>query len=81
MSKKDYLDNWASEMHERFCFWTFGDWQEALKEAGFRLLGGSAAYTSSWIVENRLRGRIELFDENGKPIDFPPTHILLVAAR
>ena len=36
LSKKDYTDNWQSEMHERFCFWSFAEWRRAVLEAGFR---------------------------------------------
>jgi SAM-dependent methyltransferase len=81
MSKMDYVDNWVSEMHERFCFWSYRDWEQALKEAGFRVLESTAVYTNSWIVENRLRGRVELFAEDGEPLEYPPTHVLLVAAK
>ena len=30
LSKKDYLDNWQSEMHETFCYWSFRDWRSAV---------------------------------------------------
>ena len=38
MSKKDYLANWSSEMHERFAFWSFAEWKAALADAGFAVL-------------------------------------------
>jgi hypothetical protein len=62
LSKKDYTDNWQSEMHETFCHWSFADWQEAVTRAGLRVLPGSRTFTNPWLVENRYRGKAELFD-------------------
>ena len=36
--KKDYADNWASELHEEFCFWSFSRWKQALTQAGFKVI-------------------------------------------
>lgn len=84
LSRKDYTDNWQSEMHETFCFWDFEEWQEHLKEAGFSIHPSSKAYTNQWIVENRLKSKAELFTlKNGRPekIDYPASHMLLVAVK
>ena len=34
LSKKDYVDNWRSEMNEEFCFWSFTQWREVLGDVG-----------------------------------------------
>ena len=91
MSKMDYVDNWKSEMHESFAFWSFSEWKAALAAAGFRVLEnpnlpelGSRIYTSDWIVENRWQGRVALYRKAGKrlePLPFPPTNIVLVGER
>jgi hypothetical protein len=91
MGKKDYVDNWRSEMHERFAFWDFGEWKAALAEAGFRIVEdpnapsrGSRVYTSSWIVGNRWQGRVALFRQSDgelEPLPFPPTNIVLVGEK
>src|SRR5262245_46636940 len=52
LSKKDYLDNWRSEMHETFCFWNFADWCAAVAKAGLVVAPGSRAFTNPWIVQN-----------------------------
>ena len=39
MSKKDYIDNWASEMFEEFAFWGFSNWKEAMRNAGIYSFG------------------------------------------
>jgi hypothetical protein len=82
---KDYKDNWFSEMHERFCFWNFNDWKQALETAGFRLDQRSTAYRNNWIVANRLEGKTKLFRQltNGtlEIIPFPVSHMLLLARK
>lgn len=90
LSKKDYVDNWRSEMNEEFCFWGFTRWQEVLSEVGFRMLeagpqfpAGTRAYTNPWIVENRYRGHVRLMaaDDPTREIAFPPTNMVLVAEK
>ena len=90
LSKKDYSDNWRSEMNEEFCFWGFTRWQQVLREVGFCMLeagpqfpAGSRAYTNPWIVENRYRGHVRLLarDDPTHEIDFPPTNMVLVAEK
>jgi len=84
MSKKDYSDNWISEMHETFCFWDFQEWQQALTEAGFRISTSSYEFTNPWIVENRLAGKVNLFrhsDKGIEPVPYPVTNMVLVAEK
>lgn len=84
LSKKDYLDNWRSEMHETFCFWSFSEWCAAVERAGFVVQPGSHAFANPWIVANRLEGKAKLFRMVGAtltPIDWPVTNMLLVAEK
>lgn len=92
MSKKDYTDNWDSEMHEEFAFWGFSQWKSALQAAGFSVVEnpneperGSRVYTNPWIVENRWQGKVALYEmgENGRllPLPYPPTNIVLVGEK
>jgi hypothetical protein len=80
-TKKDYCDNWQSEMHESFCHWSFGDWGKALAEAGFQVSSQSTTVTNPWIVTNRLEGKLELYDSLLNPIPYPATHMLIVAQK
>lgn len=80
LSKKDYLDNWRSEMHEAFCFWSYPDWCRAVEQAGFRILEGSHAFTNPWIVANRLEGKARLL-VNGEPAPWPVTNMVLIAEK
>lgn len=84
LSKKDYLDNWRSEMHETFCFWSIADWRQALAQAGFRVHGASRTILNPWLVENRFRGKADLFRESrGEllPLEYPPTNVILAADK
>jgi SAM-dependent methyltransferase len=88
MSKKDYTDNWSSEMNEEFCFWCFSKWKQVLGETGFQVIEnpnqpglGSRCYTNAWIVEHRYRGHVEIVMESGEPTDWPPTNMVLIAEK
>jgi hypothetical protein len=84
MSRKDYIDNWQSEMHETFCFWDFNEWRDILEKTGFRVLPYSHAYTNEWIVENRFKGKVELFEESPNGVvelSYPVTNMILVAEK
>ena len=88
LSKKDYADNWASEMNEEFCFWSFSQWKKALSEAGFQIVEnadqperGSRFYVNPWIVEHRYSGCVNLLGVDGEPLDWPPSNIVIVAEK
>jgi hypothetical protein len=84
MSKKDYVDNWLSEMHETFCFWSFSDWRRALQAAGFTPQPASRAYVNPWIVENRWQNKVDLFrkvEGQLEPLPYPVTNVLLIAEK
>ncbi len=88
LSKKDYTDNWVSEMNEEFCFWSFSQWRAVLAETGFQIRENpnepaedSRRYTSSWIAQQRYDGRVALHDLNGRTLPWPPTNMILVAVK
>ncbi|MGL4553929.1 MAG: methyltransferase domain-containing protein [Gemmataceae bacterium] len=81
LSKKDYLDNWRSEMHETFCFWDFTGWRAAAERAGFRVLPASNAFVNPWIVKNRYDGKARLSRPGGGAVEWPATTMLLVAEK
>ena len=88
LSKKDYADNWSSEMNEEFCFWNFLKWKQSLTEIGFQVYEnpnnpaeGSRVYTNPWIVEHRHAGHAEIMDLQGQILPWPPTNMVLVAEK
>jgi hypothetical protein len=84
ISKKDYTDNWASEMHEEFAFWSFEEWKQALRSVGFVVNNASHVYTNEWIAEKRWKGKVALFRRSENqliPLSYPPTTVVLVAEK
>jgi hypothetical protein len=83
MSRKDYTDNWESEMHETFCFWDLDEWTEQLKEVGFTVDTKSVVYSNPWIQKNRWEGKVELFSNTTVPtkLEYPVTNMLLLAVK
>lgn len=88
LSKKDYTDNWSSEMNEEFCFWSFPKWKEVLTETGFQVqenpnapANGSRVYSNPWIIQNRFEHRVALFSLTGDVLRWPPTNMVLVAEK
>jgi SAM-dependent methyltransferase len=88
LSKKDYTDNWKSELNEEFCFWSFSQWKSARADTGFQVLenvndraSGSRAYVNPWIVENRYEGRAAILHADGTKMPWPPTNMVLVAEK
>jgi hypothetical protein len=84
LSRKDYTDNWQSEMHETFCFWDFSEWKASLQKVGFTIHPSSKAFTNEWIVNNRWKGKAELFTvKNGvpEPADYPVTTMFLIGVK
>jgi SAM-dependent methyltransferase len=84
LSRKDYTDNWQSEMHETFCFWDFNDWKKQLRAAGFKIHPDSKSFTNPWIVENRWKGKAALFTlQEGKLVaeKYPVTTMFLIGIK
>ncbi len=83
MSRKDYTDNWQSEMHETFCFWDFEEWKKHLEDVGFSITEKSNAYTNDWIVKNRLEGKVDLYKNSNvlERISFPVTNMIVLAVK
>ena len=87
LSKKDYTDNWSSEMNEAFCSGTFPNGNRRCAKPAFKSWNppatrdGSRVYTNPWIVEQRHAGHVELAGLDGRPLPWPPTNMILVAGK
>ena len=78
---RDYVDNWLSECHERFCDMTWADWVDLVTSVGFEVAHGSGPWRNDWLVENRLSRGVSLEGTDGLPVQFPTTHVLMVARK
>ena len=80
LSKKDYTDNWMSEMHEEFGFYDFGEWKMLLESVGFEVHPASYFYTNSWIRTTRWKD-VTIYDEDFKILNYPPTTMILIGEK
>jgi SAM-dependent methyltransferase len=81
LTRKDYCDSWLAETREQFCGIDFAAWKALLTEAGFEVDGASRAWRNDWLVEHRLAPVASLSTLEGRILDWPATHILMVARR
>lgn len=84
LAKKDYVQSWHSEMHERFCFWSYSDWTQALQAVGFEIAEGSEPKQNTWLIENRFAPAAQVFTLQGEKLvehEAPVTNVLLVAKK
>ncbi len=85
LAKKDYVDSWTSEMHERFCFYSHQQWCDKLQDIGFDIVPSTRAIQNPWLIEHRFADCAQVYrmDMHGKlvPQDQPDTNTLLVAKK
>lgn len=92
MTKKDYADNWKSELNEEFAFWSISNWKRELRDAGFDVVvnpaeprKGSRVYRNNWIVENKWNGKVALFTKAAdgalSQMEYPVTTMVLVGEK
>jgi SAM-dependent methyltransferase len=84
ITKKDYIDNWQSEMHETFAYWSFNEWKEQVEKVGFQIVSSSVAFSNPWIVENRFKNKVSLFkrvDGKVEQMEYPVTNMFLIAEK
>lgn len=80
LCKKDYLKNWHIEVHEEFGPLTLDGWKGALERAGFMPLE-LHEYANPWIVKHRYEGTVELLDDAGVRLPWPPTNMVVVGRK
>jgi SAM-dependent methyltransferase len=81
LTRKDYADNWLSEVQEQFCGLEYADWKSLLADVGFEVDAASGPYRNEWVISNRIAPTARLAALDGTPLDWPVTHVLLVARR
>lgn len=80
LCKKDYLKNWHIEVHEEFGPFTLNEWNDALEHAGFHSLH-HGQYANEWIVKHRYEGSVEVLDDEGRKLPWPPTNMVVVGEK
>jgi SAM-dependent methyltransferase len=84
LSKKDFRRNWHIEIAEQFGYFTRAEYIALLRRLGFRITH-VRAYQNPWIIKNRWRGKVALYQKNKngglRPLPFPATNIVVVAEK
>ncbi len=91
ISKKDYTDNWQSELNEEFAFRSFSEWKSLLGRIGFDVIENpnkksvsSRAFTIDWIVKHRFEGKVRLYKKEGgalREVGYPVTNMVLIGEK
>lgn len=81
ISKMSYVDNWQSEMHEEFGFYSFEEWKSKLISHGFRIVPGSQEFSNPYIIEKKYKGKVSLYDMEMKEVNYPHTNMILVGEK
>lgn len=78
--RKDYREDWDTELLEEYTYFTAGEFFEALSGLGARVVR-AGPYWNPWIVANRFAGRFRLTDERLRPLPWPATNFIAAAQR
>lgn len=78
--RKDYRADWETEVQEEYAWWTPDDFRRILSGLGGRVTYASP-YWNPWILANRFRGKVKIFNENGAPRNFPATNFVAVVEK
>jgi cyclopropane fatty-acyl-phospholipid synthase-like methyltransferase len=78
--RKDYRSDWESETLEEYSWWTAEDFRRELSALGSRVVY-TAPFWNNWIIENRYRDRVFLYDEQGAALPYPPTNFIAVVEK
>lgn len=78
--RKDYRDRFFIEAKEKYGYFTPKEYRTIPESLGARVLYTSP-YANPWIVENRMKGKLRLFNENRESICLPPTNFVCVMQK
>lgn len=77
--RKDYREDWAAELLEEYTYWRQAEFEAALSHRNMRV-AVSVPIWNPWIIENRMQGRVRLFDGE-RELAFPATNYLVVGEK
>lgn len=78
--RKDYRERFYIEAKEKYGYFTPKEYRTIPESLGARVLYTSP-YANPWIVENRMKDKMRLFDENRGSICLPPTNFVCVMQK
>jgi hypothetical protein len=78
--RMEYRRNWTAELKEQYLYWNLDERVAALETAGLRV-DYAAEVDNAWIYLNWWKDRLSVSDAQGRPIDLPPTNMILFAVK
>lgn len=78
--RMEYRRNWTAEIKEQYLYWNLDERVAALEAAGLRV-DYAAEVDNAWIYLNWWKDRLGVSDTQGRPIDLPPTNMILFAVK
>ena len=78
--RKDYRADWEAEVKEEYTYFTQERFEAVFAGLGLRVLA-STPIRNPWIVRHRFDGKYAMHDIEGRPLEHPPTNIVVVGER
>lgn len=78
--RKDYYNNWDIELQEEYGYFTQQEFEDCFKRLGLRTIISAPIY-NPWIIQNRYRGQIRIFDRDGNELSLPPTNYIIAGEK
>lgn len=78
--RKDYYANWDIELQEEYGYFTQEEFEEIFRELGLRIILSSPIY-NQWIINNRYKNQLSVYNLSGEEIGFPPTNYLIAGEK
>ena len=78
--RKDYREDWKTEILEEYTYFTQLEFERVFQSMGLRLLA-STPLRNPWIVRNRFEGKFRLKDTEGSQLPYPATNYLIVGEK
>jgi SAM-dependent methyltransferase len=78
--RKDYRESWDLEVQEEYTYGTQAELEATFARIGLRVLASVPIY-NPWIVQHRFRGKLRLWTEDGRQLDYPATNYVIVGQK
>lgn len=80
LHRKDERARWEKELGQEYTFFTYQDYRREFARLGMRMVY-SAPYWNPWVIDNRFRGKFQLYTEDGTQLPPPATNYFVIAQK
>ncbi|NDC36657.1 MAG: class I SAM-dependent methyltransferase [Proteobacteria bacterium] len=78
--RKDYRENWNTELLEEYLYFSQAEFERALSSRGLRIVLSKPLY-NPWIIRNRLEGKFSWTDLDGAELPMLPTNYIIIGEK